>query len=49
MKLPRSRSNAGANDREAAVRDKTRLWPEGIVPYVVSYSLRKSIKKKHMK
>ena len=39
MNLPRSRSTAGATDAEGAVRDRSRLWPEGIIPYVISYNL----------
>ena len=41
MKFSRSKSNAAKKDEDAPVRDRSSLWPGGIIPYTVTYNIRK--------
>ena len=41
IRLPPFRSGAGDDELDAAARDQTRLWPGGVVPYVIDKSIRK--------
>lgn len=44
MKFPVSKSNAGKSNKEAPVRDRSSLWPGGVIPYTVTYNIRKFLK-----
>ena len=41
IRLPSFVSGATGDQQDAAARDVTRLWPNGVVPYIVDRSLRK--------
>ena len=40
MKIPRRNVGVTGVDGSAPIRDKTSLWPKGIIPYTIAYSIR---------
>ena len=41
MKLPRRNVGRKGVDGSAPIRDRSNLWPKGIIPYTIAYSIRK--------
>ncbi|KAM7443302.1 Bone morphogenetic protein 1 [Porites harrisoni] len=44
MKIPRRNVGVTGVDGSAPIRDKTSLWPKGIIPYTIAYSIPESSK-----
>ncbi|KAJ7392164.1 hypothetical protein OS493_013536 [Desmophyllum pertusum] len=43
MKIPRRNVGVTGVDGSAPIRDTTSLWPGGVIPYTIAYSIRKFI------
>ena len=41
MKLPKRNLGRKGVDGSAPIRDRTSLWPKGVIPYTIAYSIRK--------
>ena len=41
MKIPRRNVGATGQYFSAPIRDRTSLWPRGVIPYTIAYSIRK--------
>lgn len=41
MKIPRRNVGVTGVDGSAPIRDRTSLWPGGVIPYTIAYSIRK--------